>query len=493
MFVRKLLSGVALGALLMATPFQTAAAAGQIQVAVDQLNLRSGPGMTYQVLETLPKSVTLPVLAEQNEWVHVRLANGKTGWVIKKYVTQIGQKPPAQGNGPIGTTSGQTTAGQAFDYSKGIVRVTQLTSAYTFPSTTSGTVGQLSEGDTIPVFGEQNGWVSIRFDGNQAWIPKVHTTPQSQLPIPAGTQASTIKVTADKVNVRSQPTTNSQILSNVSIGTQFSVVEKTGDWYKVRLTDGSLGYIAGWLVQPNGQVATAPTYPQTGSGGSGGGAFISDGTGTQKVFIYHTHNRESWRGIASNNQGTSIDDATNNITLVGNRLGELLQQRGIETGVSLDDIARRLAEKKKSYTASYAESLQTVLAAASQNPTLEYYFDLHRDSDVPRERTTTTINGQDYARILFVIGTKNTNYAENKRLADDLHAYLESMYPGLSRGVLLKGSNEGNGEYNQSISPGSLLLEIGGANNTIEECYRTAEAFADAFSNYYVQMRAQIQ
>lgn len=45
--------------------------------------------------------------------------------------------------------------------------------------------------------------------------------------------------------------------------------------------------------------------------------------------------------------------------------------------------------------------------------------------------------------------------------------------------MILKGTNEGNGVYNQSVSAGSLLLEFGGTNNTLEECYNTAEAFTD--------------
>ena len=83
--------------------------------------------------------------------------------------------------------------------------------------------------------------------------------------------------------------------------------------------------------------------------------------------------------------------------------------------------------------------------------------------------------------MLFVIGTANPNHLANKKLAEELHARLEVSYPGLSRGIILKGSNQGNGVYNQSISEGALLLEFGGTNNTLEECYNTAEAFADVF------------
>ncbi|WP_375143094.1 stage II sporulation protein P [Paenibacillus sp. D2_2] len=50
---------------------------------------------------------------------------------------------------------------------------------------------------------------------------------------------------------------------------------------------------------------------------------------------------------------------------------------------------------------------------------------------------------------------------------------------------MLKSAKQGNGEYNQSISPGSLLIEIGGTNNTPQESQRAAEALADVLAKYY--------
>ncbi len=64
---------------------------------------------------------------------------------------------------------------------------------------------------------------------------------------------------------------------------------------------------------------------------------------------------------------------------------------------------------------------------------------------------------------------------------------MEKKYPGLSRGKLEKGAKTDHGEYNQSISPGSLLIEIGGTENTLQESLNTAEAIADVFAEYYWQ------
>ncbi|WP_126427772.1 stage II sporulation protein P [Brevibacillus marinus] len=203
------------------------------------------------------------------------------------------------------------------------------------------------------------------------------------------------------------------------------------------------------------------------------------------VFIYHTHNRESWLSVAKR-IGNSVDHPTQNITLVGKRLAEKLRELGIGAVVNTDDIQQRLLDQGKSYALAYAESLKVVTAAKQNNRDLQYFFDLHRD-DISREMSTVTIDGKTYARVSFVIGTANKEYAKNLSFAKQLHELIEQKYPGLSRGVNDKNVKEGHGEYNQSISPGSLLIEVGATRNTLEECYNTAEALAEVFADYYWQ------
>lgn len=115
---------------------------------------------------------------------------------------------------------------------------------------------------------------------------------------------------------------------------------------------------------------------------------------------------------------------------------------------------------------------------------INYLIDIHRDSQ-PKKMTTTTINGKPFARLFFVVGKENKNYEENVHLAKELHQKLEEKYPGISRGVFIKGKNEGNGVYNQDLTNKSMLLEFGGVENNMEELNRSIGAFAEVFSEYY--------
>ncbi|PWV98401.1 stage II sporulation protein P [Paenibacillus cellulosilyticus] len=204
-------------------------------------------------------------------------------------------------------------------------------------------------------------------------------------------------------------------------------------------------------------------------------------TDDKLVFIYHSHNRESWFPVVG---GESNDPTSSkqNITLVGKRLASKLEELGL--GASDSDYDYPTKIKNYKWALSYKYSRTIVQEALATNKDLKYIFDIHRDSQ-KRKYTTTTINGKDYAQVYFIIGQENPNWRQNEKLATNIHKALEAKYPGISRGVWGKTSKEGNGEYNQSLSNGSVLIEIGGVDNTLEESYRTADALAEIIADLY--------
>ncbi|RJE90480.1 stage II sporulation protein P [Paenibacillus sp. 1011MAR3C5] len=203
-------------------------------------------------------------------------------------------------------------------------------------------------------------------------------------------------------------------------------------------------------------------------------------TGKSKVaFIYHTHNRESWLPELEK-ETKDVSSTTKNITLVGKRLAEKLEEEGI--GALHSDTDYPSTVKGFNYAYSYKYSKKTVKEAMASSGDLKLFFDLHRDSQ-KRKYTTTEINGTSYAQVYFVIGNKNPNWKENEAFATKIHNALEKKYPGISRGIW--GKTTGNAEYNQSLAPESALIEIGGIENTLEECYRTADALAEVISAIY--------
>lgn len=207
--------------------------------------------------------------------------------------------------------------------------------------------------------------------------------------------------------------------------------------------------------------------------------------GKEVVFIYHTHSRESFLPLLE--EGISDDEAYHdeyNIMLVGERLGEELEKRGIGSDVNKDDFTGVLHKNGWEYWQSYEASRPTVEEAIAQNGDLKFFFDLHRDYQ-PRDITTVTINNKTYARTMFVVGGEHAKYKKNLHLANELHELLDEKYPGLSRGITTKQGPNTNGKFNQDLSENALVIEMGGVDNNLEELYRTAEAIAEVFSEYY--------
>lgn len=211
-------------------------------------------------------------------------------------------------------------------------------------------------------------------------------------------------------------------------------------------------------------------------------------TGKKKVvYLYFSHNTESYlpylKGVTNPNQAYH---SKINVTKIGDKLKEELESKGIGTTLDKTDIHAILIKKKKLHGASYEESGKIVKAALAQNRDLSYLIDIHRDSR-RKKHTTMKINGESYAKVAFVIGAENPNFEKNAKLAGELHKILQKKYKGLSRGVLKQGGPGNNGKYNQELSSNAILIEFGGVDNTFEELYRSAEAIADAFSEYYWQ------
>jgi stage II sporulation protein P len=211
--------------------------------------------------------------------------------------------------------------------------------------------------------------------------------------------------------------------------------------------------------------------------------------GRKAVFIYHTHNRESFYPELQRKKGDPQDTRIN-ITLVGRRLAERLEEHGIGAVHSDKDYATSV--KNFDWNRSYQYSLNTVKQAIADYGNLEFFFDIHRDSS-RRSKTTVTIDGVAYAQVYFIIGQRNPNWRENEAFAHSIHEALERTHPGLSRGIWGKTAKNGNGEYNQSIAPESVLIEIGGVDNTLEECYRTVDVLADVIAELYWQKRDAVE
>lgn len=196
------------------------------------------------------------------------------------------------------------------------------------------------------------------------------------------------------------------------------------------------------------------------------------------IYLYNTHQSEEY----STNQLESYNIKPT-VMMASYILREKLNKNGISTIVEENDVTEFLRTNNWNYASSYKVTKLLMEDAYSKNNTLTYFIDLHRDS-VSKNISTINIDNKNYAKVLFIVGLENSNYKYNLDLTEKLNNLLEEDYPGITRGIYKKQGKGVNGIYNQDFNPNTILIEIGGSYNTIDEVYNTCEAISVVLTKY---------
>lgn len=196
------------------------------------------------------------------------------------------------------------------------------------------------------------------------------------------------------------------------------------------------------------------------------------------IYIYNTHDEEAYYNSYLNPYNIVPD-----VKLASYYFQERLKDLGIESVVEKRKIKDVLEGNGWNYRYSYNASRVYLEEASKNNPSIKYFIDLHRDS-VGKDKTTTTINGKSYARVMFLVGLEHENYQKNLDLATRLNELISQFDSTLSRGIYQKEGPGVNGIYNQDFSSKAILIEVGGQYNTIEEVANTIEVIARVLKDY---------
>ena len=185
------------------------------------------------------------------------------------------------------------------------------------------------------------------------------------------------------------------------------------------------------------------------------------------IYIYNTHQTEEYKPTSY------LEYSVNpNVLMASYILEEQLSKKGHVVLVEEESVSKLRTTLGLNYAGSYKVTRSMMENAKKNNPTLKYYIDLHRDS-LTRDKTTLTVDGKSYAKILFIVGLENSSYQENLDFTNKISDLLNQKVKGLSKGIYKKEGPLVNGVYNQDFSNRAILIELGGNENTIDEVYRS--------------------
>ena len=201
------------------------------------------------------------------------------------------------------------------------------------------------------------------------------------------------------------------------------------------------------------------------------------------IVLYHTHGTEAYFQNKASSYRTRDEDY--NVTGIGSRIAANLVNYGLNVNHLKD------YNDYPSYNSSYGNSNNAVKQQLS-NTKKNLIIDLHRDGADENssyekflsEVSTIQINDKTAATFTLVIGDKNGNLAELKKIAQTVYDTSNEMYPGLCREVLIR-----TGAYfNQYLSDYAILVEIGSTVNKLEEIQYSADLVSEILCKTIVKI-----
>lgn len=206
-----------------------------------------------------------------------------------------------------------------------------------------------------------------------------------------------------------------------------------------------------------------------------------------QVLILHTHATECYQPwdelLYDPDFAARTLSREENMCAVGAAMARVLNDAGINT------LHNTTLHDSPSYNEAYARSAATAKACLEKYPSIKVILDVHRDaieSDGVRLKPVVDKNADaahSTAQVMLIAGCDNggsvrlPNWEQNLRFAAAWETQMETLFPGLTRPVLC-----GYRFYNQDLTTGSLLIEVGGHANTLAEAVRAGEQAARALA-----------
>lgn len=190
------------------------------------------------------------------------------------------------------------------------------------------------------------------------------------------------------------------------------------------------------------------------------------------VLIMHTHTTESYEPYQRDFYDLSFSSRTTELDKSVVAVGDAITAQLVAAGVGV--IHDSTVHDYPRYTGAYDRSAVTVAEYLEKYPSIKIVIDVHRDAieeDSVRYAPAADINGKSAAQVMIICGCTNVpQYRYNLRIASRLQSRMETDWPGLTRPILFDERN-----YNQEMTHGSFLIEMGSNANSLDEAVYSGE------------------
>lgn len=205
-----------------------------VYVTGSGVNLRSGPGTSYDIVTIAVAGTELERTGTtDNNWSRVRY-DGRECFISNAFIST--DKPKAADETP------KPNAGSPADDT---VVITEDANIRTGPGSAYEIIGVAAADTELKRTGTENGWSKVVFNGAEGYVYDglIKVKGSDELVEKTGT----LTVTSE-VNLRSGPSTDDEILGVAKVGAELTMTGKIGNWYRIEY-DGKTAYVNGNLVR----------------------------------------------------------------------------------------------------------------------------------------------------------------------------------------------------------------------------------------------------
>ncbi|TQR19227.1 SH3 domain-containing protein [Psychrobacillus vulpis] len=396
----------------------------QVISKVNKLNVRKDPSLSSAVIGQIQEGTQLTTFKSEGQWIEISFQD-KKGWVHSDYVSIVKQAIEKEPK-----TEQTTSTREIFVVSVDVLNVRAKADL------SSKIIGQVSKSEQFKVITKDHNWVQIELEnGKKGWVYSFYGQfAVHSLSSESTTSLETIKILYNGTNLRSESTTNSEVVARVNAGESFPVLEKEKDWYKIELSDKTIAYVASWVVSSSNSDNSSITEP-----------------------------------IKERKKGT-----LQGVTLVIDA-GHGGNDRGTTGALGTDE---------KDITLLTAELLASKLQAAGANVIMtresDVYVDLRKRVSIGHQSAADAFVSLHYDAIENSSVRGYTTYYMHdfqKELATYVHKELGNMVSMKDR-----GTQPGNYLILRENKQKAILIELGFLSNPVEERYVTTPQFREQAS-----------
>ena len=209
-----------------------------------------------------------------------------------------------------------------------------------------------------------------------------------------------------------------------------------------------------------------------------------------QILIVHTHGSEAYTmdgtDIYTESDPSRTLDESYNVVRIGDEMQKVFEEMGLSV------VHDRTLYDYPQYSGAYTRSCEGIETWLKEYPSIQIVLDIHRDALIGEDGTVykavTEVDGEKTAQVMMIVGTddlgqNHPRWQENLALAIRIQQKLDQNWPTAARPITLRSSR-----FNQQLTQGSLLVEVGSHGNTLQEAIRGARLFARAAGEVLLEL-----